>query len=442
MKNTHHRLACSVFVLSFMIWGFTAGIVPRASAQEAELGEILHRVESNAPALKAAHANTEIYQANKKEGLGALFGNINAFSQLQFYNDNRLTRPISPPINFSTLPYDSKQIGYGLSLSLPLDINGQILTRLNALTHQERAANLDEKQAGLTLLNRAANFYRGIEAISGKIDALQRQSDAIKKQQTVTEVAVKVGRRPPVDQLRMQSELSKIDGQIADAHATDARLRAYLASLMGSDAFTDSVMVPSNQPDAKLNSLLNVANRPDIQSLQEKKKAARSGLNTAREAWLPKAFVQASWMENQGFNGKGKNDPFWGIGITVNLPLWTGGVRSARIQEAKAKEMAVSWQHETVLASANAEIKSALSDWVAREKQFTAADQSLKTAKEVMRIQTEQYRQGRLSVTDFLDAAARLAFARASYAAALAGWWQADDNLRLAQGLPPSAYSH
>ena len=130
------------------------------------------------------------------------------------------------------------------------------------------------------------------------------------------------------------------------------------------------------------------------------------------------------------------------MGITIDLPVWTGGSRSSRIQQAKAKEKAISYQHEAAMASANAEIESNISGWIAGEKQFTAADQSLKTTKEVMRIQTEQYRQGRLSLTDFLDAAATLAFARASYAAALAHWWQADDALRMARGVPPSAYSN
>ncbi len=417
-----------------------SGLAYKSQAQIANLGRILHQVEINAPALKAANANTKVSEAVHHEGLGSLFGSIDAFGQLQYFNDNRLTRPISPPINFMTLPFDSRQVGYGLSLTLPVDLNGQMITHLNSLVHQERAAAHDAEQVRLTLLNQAAALFHGIESISGKLDALNKQADAIQKQIKVTIIAVKIGRRAPVDQLRMESELSNVEGQIAEANGTNSRLRAYLSALLNQSSFSDSVTPPEIHPVEIQNSPFEITNRPDIKSVQEKVLAANSGVTSAWESFFPKAVIQGSWMENQGFNGDGKNAPFWQIGVTVDLPIWAGGTRIARIQEADARQEAALYQSDVLKASAKAEMISALGDWSSSQAQFLAAESSLKSADEVMRIQTEQYNQGRLSVTDFLDAEARLAFARASYSAALAHWWQSDDSLRLAQGLPPSAY--
>ena len=221
----------------FIVLWLLAGLTYQSQAQTANLGKILHQVEVNAPALKAAQANTKIYEATRREGLGNLFGSIDAFGQLQYFNDNRLTRPISPPINFMTLPFDSRQVGYGLSLTLPVDINGQMITHLNALVHQERAAGHDAEQVRLTLLNQAATLFHGIESISGKLDALNKQADAIRKQIKVTIIAIKIGRRAPVDQLRMESELSNVEGQIAEANGTNSRLRAYLSALLNQSSF-------------------------------------------------------------------------------------------------------------------------------------------------------------------------------------------------------------
>ena len=227
----------------FGIWLLTALFI-NSQAQTANLGKLLHQVESNAPVLKAANANTKIYSANRLEGMGRLLGSVNAFGQLQYFNDNRLTRPISPPINFATLPFDSKQIGYGLSLTLPIDINGQIITQLNSLSHQEDAAAYEAANVRLTVINQAAALFHGLESISGKLSALDKQADAIRKQLNVTIVAVKVGRRAPVDSLRMQSELNNIEGQIADANGTNLRLRAYLAALLNQQSFSDTVVPP------------------------------------------------------------------------------------------------------------------------------------------------------------------------------------------------------
>jgi outer membrane protein TolC len=431
----------------FIILVLLAGLTFQSYAQTADLGKLLHQVEANAPALKAANANAKIYESNRKEGLGRLLGSIDAFGQLQYFNDNRLTRPISPPINFSTMTYDDKQVGYGLSLTLPLDINGQLITQLNSLAHQEHAAAYDAEQVRLAVFNQAASLFHGIESISGKLNALNKQADAIRKQLKVTIVAIKVGRRASVDSLRMQSELSNVEGQIAEANGTNSRLRAYLAALLNKPSFSDSVAPPFNQPDAIQNSPFligtgEISNRPDIKSIEEKVLASNSGVTSAWSSFLPKAFIQWSWMENQGFNGEGKNSPFWQIALTVELPIWTGGTRIARIQEADAKQEAAVYQSSVLKATANAELVSAIGDWNSSKAQFLSAESSLKSAEEVERIQTEQFNQGRLPLTDYLDAEAKLAFARASYVAAFAHWWQADDSLRLAQGLPPSAYTN
>ncbi len=439
-KNKTVKL--KLFSITFLCLWLSAFSFITSQAQTAELGKILHQVEVNAPALKAANANAKIYSANRLEGLGRLFGSVDAFSQLQYFNDNRLTRPISPPINFATLPYDSKQIGYGLSLTLPLDINGQIITQLNSLTHQEHAAAYDAEHVRLTLLDQAAALFHGIESISGKLYALNKQEAAISKQLKVTITAIKVGRRAGVDSLRMQAELSNIKGQIAEANGTDTRLRAYLAALLNQPDFSDSVSPPVNQPGNIKSSDFEINDRPDIKSIKEIVLAANSGVASAWESFLPKAFIQGSWMVNQGFNGKGKDAPFWQVALTIDLPIWTGLTRAARIQKADAKQLAANEKENVLKESAIAELESAFGDWNSSKEQFLAAENSFKAAKEVERIQTERFNQGRLSVTDYLDAEAKLSFARASYYAALSHWWQADDSLRLAQGLPPSAYTN
>ena len=81
-------------------------------------------------------------------------------------------------------------------------------------------------------------------------------------------------------------------------------------------------------------------------------------------------------MENQDFNGKGKDAPFWQIGVTVDLPIWTGLTRIARIQEADARQKAAIEQSNVLKASANAEIVSAIGDWNSSKAQFLAAAKS------------------------------------------------------------------
>ena len=427
------RLTFALAITAFFIAG-------PAHAQTADLGQVLHEVEAHAPALKAAYANTDVFKSKRKVVRSQFLGEIDIFGHDLHFNDNRLTRPIAPPINFPALTFDDNQIGYGVNARLPLDINGRIRNSFHALTHQTNAAAENAANLRLVLLNNAAKLFHGLEQISGQRAALQKQAEALQGHIKIASTAIEVGRTAPVERLRLVAELKRVEGKLAGLDGIEAGLRARLAALLERQLFTEIVVAPSREPVSFSTQKDSIKNRPDVLAAKEIEAATNSGVKAAWASFLPDFSANFTWLQNQGYNGSGTDDATWQITFQARFPLWTGGRRTAQIGQAKAQRRAAQHQKEAITENAVAELVAARGAWMAAQAQYHAAKSGITAAAEVTRIQTDRFEQGRLSATDLVDAEAALAGARSELAASLARWWQADDSLRLAMCLPPAAY--
>lgn len=411
-------------------------------AETTSLGEILQRVENHALSLKAAYATADVASAKRHQAVGNFLGEVDAYVRDLHFNDNRLTRPISPPINFSVLSFDKDQIGYGLTAKLPIDINGRLRNNLHALSHQANAAQADANNARLSILYGASALYRGLEQILGQREALLKQRKALQKHVQVADEAVKIGRIAAVEKLRLVAEMKAVEGRLAGLDGIESGVRAKLAALLGIPAFTDSIQVYSNQPPDTLAFPNSIDGRPDLQAAMERSQSGKSAVKAAWGSFLPDVFVTADWQQNQGYNGRGSNDATWQVAIQARLPLWSGMQRVAKLHQAQAQREAAKYRAEALRRDARAEIVAAKGACEASRAQYIAANSALEASEEMARIQTDRFNNGRLSAADLVDAEATLAGARSELTSSLVRWWQADDALRLSVGLPPAAYHH
>jgi len=409
-------------------------------AQNRSLGKVLHEVEATAPTLKAARANADASHERKNLARSRLLGEIDAMAQTVHFNDNRLTRPIAPPISLPSLTFDNNHIGYGAGIQLPLDFNGRLRNSLAAASHQEKAAKSSVEDVRLTLLNRAATLYRSLEQIAGLRIALQKQYEALEGHIRVASKAVEIGRIADVERLRLVAELRIVEGRLAGLDGAEAGIRARLASLIEARSFALPVPPPEQEPDSLGARDEALSERPDLRAANELVAASRAQVKANKASYFPDFFASASWFQNQGFDGSGTGDATWQVGIQARLPLWTGRRRKAQVAQAKAQFRARQYQEDALTEAAKAELAASSSAWSAAKAQYRAAQSAVTAAEEVTRIQTDRFDQGRLSATDLVDAEASLAGVRSELAASLARWWQADDALQLAVGLAPAAY--
>ena len=95
----------------FMVLCLLAGFTFQSRAQTANLGKLLHQVEANAPALKAANANTKISDTN---GTNArLRAYLSAILNQQTFSDSVAPPVIQPAeIQNSPFPIGTGEVNY------------------------------------------------------------------------------------------------------------------------------------------------------------------------------------------------------------------------------------------------------------------------------------------------------------------------------------------
>ncbi len=424
--------ACALFVLS---------IAPKSlpATEPIDFGDVLRRIEQASPQLSATRAQADAAVAGVAVARSRYWGHAELFGRDTHYNNARLVSPISPPINFATFATDSNQYGYGVMLTLPVDIDGRITAAVRAQQHRSKAAALQVANIRLELFARGASFYRALQRLCGLRQALERQRKALRKHRRITEAAIRVGRIAQVELLRIDAEIHSVEGKIAALNGDEARLRANLAALLNRPEFSAAVADLKHEP-AGMREVggESLSVRPDVQGAYSLELAQEEKINGVRREWLPSLSLQAVTSRNQGYTAAGANT--WSVTAQLRWQFWDGGRRLAHADRARADREAARQRQLSTQNQARAELVAAQAAWHAAAAQYEAAQAGVLAAREAERIQSERYSSGRISVVDLLDAEASLAGARSSLSAAMANWWLADDRLHLAIGQEPVAY--
>jgi len=411
-----------------------------ASAQS--LGVLLHEVEQNAPQLHAASARANASDAGIKVAKSQYWGHAETFATTTHYNNNRLVNPISYPQTLTASSFNQNTYGFGAAYTLPIDIDGRITAKVHAQEHLNQASHQSAAQTRLSLFAQTVSLYRGLQRLEGIKQSHLAHLKALQGHRKVTAASVKVGRVAAVELLRIEAEIKSVEGLLAGLKGDEVRLRATLGALLNQAMFTDAVenlnVIPADKPSSSAsNEELN--NRPDLLAANSITRAESENLKGANREWLPALSLRAETMRNQGYTANGANT--WSVSAQLSWQLWDGGRRFANSDRAQANKEVARQQYQSILNQAKAELLSAEAGWQAASEQYQAATSGLKSATETERIQSDRFNNGRISAVDLIDAEAALARARADHTTALANWWLADDQLYLAEGHEPSAYT-
>ncbi len=422
---------------ALVVAGLTLLCAPPRVAQ-AGLAEVLARIDAASPALAAARAQAAASRAGVAEARGRLRGEVEAFARDVHYNDPRLVRPIFYPPNVLAMPFDDDQYQYGATLKLPLDVSGALRAGVRQARAGAKAATARAEDTRLALLHQGARLYRALQKLSGQRAALVKQRDALQTHLKVATHAVELGRMADVERMRIATDVAAVRGRLAEVEGKLAATRARLAALMDQDGFEEAVTPPQSPPPA-MTVPDTLPARPDLVAADAETAAGAARERQARRSRWPRLALQATVQHNDSYDS-GDGD-LWQVVTSVQVPLWDGGQRRARVARAAAARRGAERKRAALRRQARSELVAARANWQAAQARTQAARAGLALAEETARVQADRFRAGRLSAADLVDAEAALAKARATYTSALTDWWSADDALQRALGRPPRAYS-
>jgi len=122
------------------------------------------------------------------------------------------------------------------------------------------------------------------------------------------------------------------------------------------------------------------------------------------------------------------------VGLGLKLPLFQGGGISARVRRAKAEWLVLKQRLRQLKLRVRVEVRSAAFSITAARERVQATQTAVDQAVESLRIEQNQYRAGRGSITNVLDAQAALLGVETHHIAALSDYSTAIAQWHLALG--------
>lgn len=303
----------------------------------------------------------------------------------------------------------------------------------------QRSANVENAQQ---LLNAAAatqdatvqslflaalQTYYSAQATQAAVISASEAERSARESYQAADARYNVGVATPADRLQAQTALSQATLNRIRAEGEARNALGALANALGFPAQQTIVLAAMPAMPAELafqkeiDALIAEAQlrRPDLKAAEAQFKAAEASVDLARAQGRPTVSLAAgpSWQNSVGVVTQGGS-----IGLTLNVPLFSGFDTTYRVRSAAAQA--------DVRAAQRDRIKNqiALDVWRAYQS-LTTATQSLKTAADLVasaeqseRVALGRYKAGVGTVLDLLVAQSALASARLQRIQAQLDW--------------------
>ena len=100
--------------------------------------------------------------------------------------------------------------------------------------------------------------------------------------------------------------------------------------------------------------------------------------------------------------GKWYGSSFWGV--EMNIPIWSSGIRSARVQQARINLDKLDIADQKLRTGLSIQVKTARSEFNNSYLVMMNKSLAMNTAEKILRITSEKYREGMSSSLDLLQA--------------------------------------
>ncbi len=365
--------------------------------------DVVNLTLCNNPKTREVWANSRVQAAqvgvNKASYLPSI--SLNASDNRTKIQNARSVDQRSASLTISYLLYD-----FGLR-SANLDAARQLLAAASAT---------QDSTVQTVFLVAVQSFYQAQATLSA-LDAALESERAAKESFAAAEARYLAGSATPADKLQAQTAYSQAtlnritaDGDLKNAQGTLANMIGLDANRNVPLAAANTLSVPASF-EGDIAALIEEArqHRPDLQAAAAQVKAAQAGVDAARAAGRPSIALTASANQSDSTGITSRSSL---LGITLNVPIFSGYAPTYRVRAAEAQVDTKNAQLDQL------RLQVALDVWTAYQH-LTTATQSLRTTADLLssaeqseRVALGRYKAGVGSMLDVLNGQSALASAR------------------------------
>ena len=318
-------------------------------------------------------------------------------------SDNRPLRGSNQPDE-----YDTRTVQFNAGYEL--DLWGRIRNEVAQGTALSVAAKADLGSAKLSLEARLADHYIRLRGLDVERRIVRDSLSAFADGQQMTQKRMEGGVSSGLDVARANAQYADAQAQGTELRAQRALAEHAIAALVGETASTFS-MPEKNTPLSIPAIPLGVPStllerRPDIAAAERRTFAANASIGVARAAFFPTLSLGAGFGWQDVGNGSllSTGNRFWALGPLASLPLFDGGLRRARVAQARAELDAASAQYRGVVLHAFQEVEDNLSLLEDLGREASQENAAADAAKESQTLATNRYMEGVVSYLDVVTA--------------------------------------
>jgi len=357
--------------------------------------------QSQSPALLAAQAKSRRSEALKDAATGRLLPQLSFQSSLsRTYYRNDL----------NSAAYDGKRAGLTLSqalydpaVSAGVDRSQQLVeqTRSETVAARHRTANaLVERYFAVIAAEERAELWA--EQVSVTETNLEQVKSLLERQLARV-----------TDRLALEAQVALLRAQLLEAENEILITRESLAELVG---YTPTARFARLRPDLNLQELAAVGpfeqllddalrSNPDVTAKRAAVAVQRAVLDEAQSGHKPKLAAQATAdYSNIGYgNAPSSNTRSGTIGLTLSVPIFSGGSTSARIQAALEELNIAEQELELTQLRIKRELRISLANLLSAASRIEASQTAITSTEQAVAAAKNSFSYGITNIVDVVN---------------------------------------
>ncbi len=381
--------------LTLLLWGTASG------AAEYTLEDLYRIGMQKSEKVKISGENVDIADSNKYKSLSALLPRATAFGTYTNYTDqkNAASGALTQP--------DSQSV-WGARIDENLSLSGREFKSYSISQDGVEKSRFDNRSFQEEyLLSLSLSYFEFLKARKG-LEIADSNVERLTKYRDAARTRLKAGEITKTTVLRAEGELSgALSDQIKARNAYESA-RVFLARLVGIERDFQIREVPVTEKDvADLESLKDKAlkTRPDVKSSELQVRISEKQIDVTRGSYWPSVNVAGVYTNTEQFpeTSSYNKESIYGA-VTLNFPLFEGGLRRAEVRESEAKWRQSEFQYRDFVKSVNVEVENTWLDLIAQKGIYKSAQDQLAYAEDNIRAVAKQFEFGLASSLDVIDA--------------------------------------
>ncbi len=407
------------------------------------LDECIKIALNDNPTIKIKDMEIKRVDYSHKEALGQLLPSVNFSGQY--------TRNLAIQTIYMTTPEGSTSIKMGRDNTYSTGFNASVplvmptLWKSIKLSDNQILQNVEAARANkLSLVNQVKNAYYALLLAEDSKRAIEENHATAQFNADVFQKKFDLGTASEYDVLRARVEVTNLEPSIIEADNAIETLELQLKVLMGMDVRTD--FKPSQKLDdfkiQMYNDVLatdtSLVNNTSLKSLDLQTDYLKKSLDVTRMAWYPTLNGSFNYMWNSMSNGSPFKNFDWhpssSVGLTLTLPLFTGGQRLYKQRQAEVALREMRWQRENLQRSLQMQVQTQMNLINRTVKQIESNEAGVRQATKANDIMEQSFKMGVGTFIQLLDTEDALLYARLSYYQAIHDYLVAQSNLEYLLG--------